>query len=46
MPGNKSFLITPDLEGVFEDRDIPVPSPDEVIVKTKVTGICGSDIHN
>ena len=46
MPGNKSFLITPNLEGVFEDRDIPAPSPDEVIVKTKVTGICGSDIHN
>lgn len=43
---NRCFLITPQLEGVYEDRKIPVPAPNEVIVKTKVTGICGSDIHN
>lgn len=37
------------LEGIkrFSKKDIPVPSPhvDEVLVKVKNVGICGSDVH-
>jgi 2-desacetyl-2-hydroxyethyl bacteriochlorophyllide A dehydrogenase len=28
-----------------EAAGIPVPGPDEVLVKTLVTGVCGSDLH-
>ncbi len=29
----------------FEERDIPVPGADEVLVKLDYVGICGSDLH-
>lgn len=29
----------------FEERDIPVPKADEVLVKLEYVGICGSDMH-
>ena len=29
----------------FEERDIPVPKDDEVLVKLEYVGICGSDLH-
>lgn len=29
----------------FEERDIPVPGDDEVLVKLEYVGICGSDLH-
>jgi 2-desacetyl-2-hydroxyethyl bacteriochlorophyllide A dehydrogenase len=28
-----------------ESADVPVPGPDEVLVKTLVAGVCGSDLH-
>lgn len=29
----------------FEERDIPTPADDEVLVKLEYVGICGSDLH-
>ena len=29
----------------FEERDIPTPKADEVLVKLDYVGICGSDLH-
>ncbi len=29
----------------FEDRPVPKPKPDEVLVKLEYVGICGSDVH-
>lgn len=29
----------------FEDRDIPIPKDNEVLVKLEYVGICGSDLH-
>ena len=29
----------------FEERDIPLPKDDEVLVKLEYVGICGSDLH-
>ena len=29
----------------FEERDIPKPAADEVLVKLEYVGICGSDMH-
>lgn len=29
----------------FEERDIPTPKEDEVLVKLEYVGICGSDLH-
>jgi threonine dehydrogenase-like Zn-dependent dehydrogenase len=28
-----------------EAADIPAPGPDEALVRTIVTGVCGSDLH-
>lgn len=30
---------------VVEERDIPTPQPDEVLVKVGSVGVCGSDVH-
>ena len=30
---------------IFRDVDIPTPGPDQVLVKIKRIGVCGSDIH-
>lgn len=45
MKENLSFLVTPDQKTYFEEREIPTPKADEVVIKTAVTGICGSDVH-
>jgi L-iditol 2-dehydrogenase len=29
----------------YEERPIPIPKPDEVLVKLEYVGICGSDMH-
>lgn len=29
----------------YEERDIPTPKPNEVLVKIEYVGICGSDLH-
>lgn len=29
----------------LEERPVPVPAPDEVLVKIKSVGVCGSDVH-
>lgn len=43
---NPSFVLKAKNEVVYEDRPIPeLPSPYDVIVKPKWTGICGSDVH-
>ncbi len=37
------------MEGIgrmgFEEREIPKPAADEVLVKLEYVGICGSDLH-
>jgi threonine dehydrogenase-like Zn-dependent dehydrogenase len=30
---------------VVEDRSMPIPGPGEVLLKTRLCGICGSDLH-
>lgn len=30
---------------IFEDREQPVPGPNDVLVKVEKVGICGSDLH-
>ena len=29
----------------IKEMEIPEPGPDEILVKTKAVGICGSDVH-
>ncbi len=29
----------------IEDRDIPIPSENDVLIKIKACGICGTDVH-
>lgn len=29
----------------YEEKDIPVPANNEVLLKIKAVGICGTDIH-
>lgn len=41
----KSIVIKKPNELLIEDREIPVPTDDEVRVKIKMAGICGSDSH-
>lgn len=38
-------VMTAPKEIMFRDVEIPQPGPDEVLVKIKKIGICGSDIH-
>lgn len=38
-------LMTAPKEITFREVDIPEPGPDQVLVKIKKIGICGSDIH-
>ncbi|KAH9943491.1 xylitol dehydrogenase [Epithele typhae] len=45
MSDNPSFVLRKIEEVVFEDRPVPEPQNDEVIVAVKKTGICGSDVH-
>ena len=30
---------------VMQQVDMPVPGPDEVLIKVKKTAICGTDVH-
>ena len=41
----KAFLATAPLTLELVERPIPIPAANEVLVKTKAVGICGSDIH-
>lgn len=38
-------LMTAPKEIIFREVDIPTPGPDQVLVKIKRIGVCGSDIH-
>ncbi len=41
----KAAVLSKAREIVFEERVIPVPQENEVLIKVKHVGICGSDIH-
>ncbi|KAL9712865.1 hypothetical protein Ac2012v2_004104 [Leucoagaricus gongylophorus] len=45
MSDNPSFVLRGVGDVVYEQRSIPLPGPDDVIVEVKKTGICGSDIR-
>jgi threonine 3-dehydrogenase len=49
MPTSKTMLaiVKPEAKAGSEVREVPVPQfgPDEVLVKVKVAGICGTDLH-
>ncbi|KAF5363930.1 hypothetical protein D9756_000478 [Leucocoprinus leucothites] len=45
MSDNPSFVLRGIEDVVYEQRAIPQPGPDDVIVEVKKTGICGSDVH-
>ncbi|SEO97285.1 L-iditol 2-dehydrogenase [Halogranum amylolyticum] len=38
-------VLSPDLELTLEERDRPTPAADEVVVRMRSIGICGSDVH-
>jgi len=38
-------VLDPDLSLRIEEREVPEPGPDEVLVQVKSVGVCGSDIH-
>lgn len=38
-------VLDTDLTLRIEEREIPQPGPDEVLVQVKSVGVCGSDIH-
>ena len=38
-------LVTAPKTITFCEEDVPVPGPDQVLIKVKKIGICGSDIH-
>lgn len=38
-------VLDTDLTLRVEERDVPEPGPDEVLVQVKSVGVCGSDIH-
>jgi L-iditol 2-dehydrogenase len=44
MKVKAGVLDKPKVFGIKE-VDVPEPGPDEVLVKTKAVGICGSDVH-
>jgi threonine dehydrogenase-like Zn-dependent dehydrogenase len=44
MKNRKAILSRPG-SIVFEDGEIPEPSPGEVLIEVKYVGICGSDVH-
>lgn len=46
MDGKMKVAIMTDLcKMAFEERDIPTPKDDEVLVKVEYVGVCGSDLH-
>ncbi|KAK6386308.1 hypothetical protein LTS17_001883 [Exophiala oligosperma] len=42
---NPSLYVTPDHDVRVEESPIPPPSPTEVLIHVRATGICGSDLH-
>lgn len=46
MTGNMKVAVMTDVQQIeMRTRPIPVPLPDEVLVKLEYVGVCGSDIH-
>lgn len=46
MEGKMKTAVMLDIGKIgFEERDIPTPKEDEVLVKLEYVGICGSDLH-
>ncbi len=41
----RASVLSPSLTITTEERPVPVPGPNEVLVEVKSVGICGSDIH-
>jgi L-iditol 2-dehydrogenase len=41
----KAAFLNTEKELYFDDIPVPVPEIDEVLIKLKYTGICGSDLH-
>lgn len=44
-PTMAASVLTPDLELILEQRPVPVPRADEVLVQVSSVGVCGSDVH-
>lgn len=46
MEGNMKVAVMTELQKIeFEERPIPRPKEDEVLVKVEYVGVCGSDLH-
>ncbi|KAF9451669.1 xylitol dehydrogenase [Macrolepiota fuliginosa MF-IS2] len=45
MADNPSFVLQSIEKVVYEQRPVPEPGPNDVVVEVKKTGICGSDVH-
>lgn len=43
--GNPSLYVKPDHTIELQDTPIPRPSPTQVLIHVRCTGICGSDLH-
>ncbi|NLW01316.1 MAG: NAD(P)-dependent alcohol dehydrogenase [Clostridiales bacterium] len=41
----KAAVLKKPMEVEIEYRPVPVPGPDEVLVKVMAVGVCGSDVH-
>ncbi|HJS71344.1 MAG TPA: L-threonine 3-dehydrogenase [Acidimicrobiia bacterium] len=42
----RALVKHPDEQGLrLEDVPVPVPGPDEILVRVHTTGICGTDVH-
>ncbi len=42
----RALVKYPDEQGLrLEERSIPEPGPDEVLIRVHTTGICGTDVH-
>ncbi|MBC7236379.1 MAG: zinc-binding dehydrogenase [Chloroflexi bacterium] len=41
----KTVIINAPRELLIKDVDIPKPGPDDVLVRVRASGICGSDVH-
>jgi 2-desacetyl-2-hydroxyethyl bacteriochlorophyllide A dehydrogenase len=40
-----AVVLTPDGRIALQDRPLPTPQPDQVLVEVDLCGICGSDLH-
>jgi L-iditol 2-dehydrogenase len=41
----RAAVLHPPSQIVLEDRPVPVPSDDEVLIRVASVGVCGSDVH-